>query len=63
MDIGFGAFSFAGPVGMTAGAAYFIIDATIGWENAINSSDRATQFNQSILGAGWNQFRLRGGLK
>ena len=63
LDIGMGAVGFLGPIGLAVSAGYFIIDSTIGWNNAFQSLDRTTQYNQSILGSGWSPFRMEGGLK
>ncbi len=63
LDIGMGAVGFLGPIGLGVSAGYFIIDSTIGWNNAFQSLDRTTQYNQSILGSGWSPFRMEGGLK
>ena len=45
-----------GPVGWGIAGSYFLIDATIGWDNALQSLDNITRQNQAIHGAGWSPF-------
>ena len=64
LDIGMGRVAaFGGPIGLTVSGFYFIIDATIGWDNFIQGHISMTIQNQAILGPGWNAFRMEGGLK
>lgn len=52
-----------GPIGLGISGTYFVIDSTIGWDNAINGSDQNIRQNQLILSPGWSPFRTEGGLK
>ena len=63
LDIGMGRVAALGPIGLTVSGFYFIIDATIGWDNFIQGHISMTIQNQAILGPGWNAFRMEGGLK
>jgi RHS repeat-associated protein len=42
-----------GPVTAASVGTFFLIDATIGWENGLNSARRIEKQNQAILGDGW----------
>lgn len=44
--------AFTGPIGLTVSATYFVVDATVGWDNVgnvIESSYRMEQETRTIL--------------
>ncbi|MDN5203081.1 RHS repeat-associated core domain-containing protein [Fulvivirgaceae bacterium BMA10] len=62
VDITFGAIgTFGGPIGLGISTVYFVVDTTIGWENAFRAGGNLIQRNQAIQGPGWNAFRTEGG--
>lgn len=59
LDIGMGtAGLIAGPYGLTLSAGYFAIDATIGWDNAMNTATNITNRKRTILGPTWSPYRM-----
>ncbi|MTI31420.1 LysM peptidoglycan-binding domain-containing protein [Xanthovirga aplysinae] len=48
---------WGGPVGWVISGTYFVVDATIGWDNAFKGLESVTEKNQAIHGPGWSPFR------
>ena len=51
---------YGGPIGWTVAGGYFLIDATIGWDNAFNNMDTITKQTRAVHGSSWNPYKTHG---
>ena len=61
LDIGMGVLAtYGGIPGLIIGGIYFAVDATIGWDNAVNNMENITTKTRAVHGSGWNPYKTHG---